>query len=73
MGPKENERDLKDKEKGIPHEILKKIEVVTVDHVDQVLVNALGIKSANDLFKMRSEKSSGLKARYTGHGLYQSH
>ena len=71
--PKENERDLKDKEKGIPHEILKKIEVVTVDHVDQVLVNALGIKSANELFKMRSEKSSGLKARYTGHGLYQSH
>ena len=71
--PKENERDLRDKEKGVPAEILQKIEVLTVDHVDQVLVNALGIKSATQLFKMRSQKASGLKARYTGHAQFQSH
>ena len=71
--PKENEKDLKDKEKGIPVEILNKIEVITVDHVDQVLVNALEIKSAQDLFKRRFEKASGLKARYTGHMQIQKH
>ena len=71
--PKENERDLKDKDKGIPDEILSKIEVVTVDHVDQALVNALDIKSAGQLFKARSQRSSGLRARYTGHEHFQSH
>ena len=71
--PKENERDLKDKEKGIPVEILNKIEIITVDHVDQVLVNALDIKLAQDLFKRRFEKISGLKARYTGHIQIQKH
>ena len=71
--PKENERDLTDKDRRIPEEILKKIEILTVDHVDQVLVNALGIKSAADLFKMRAEKSSGLKAQYTGHQSFQAH
>ena len=71
--PKENERDLKDKEKGMPVEILNKMEIITVDHVDQVLVNALDIKSAQDLFKRRFEKVSGLKARYTGHIHVQKH
>ena len=71
--PKDNEKDLKDKEKGIPVEILNKIEIITVDHVDQVLVNALEIKSAQDLFKRRFEKTSGLKARYTGHIQIQKH
>ena len=71
--PKENEKDLRDEDRGIPPEILKKIEVVTVDHVDQVLVNALDIKSAGQLFKARLKKDLGLKARYTGHGQFQSH
>ena len=71
--PKENERDLKDKEKGIPVEILNKMEIITVDHVDQVLVSALDIKSAQELFKRRFEKISGLKARYTGHIQIQKH
>ena len=71
--PKENGRDIRDKDKGIPEEILKKIEILTVDHVDQVLVNALAIKSASQLFKSRSEKTSGLKAQYTGHVQYGSH
>ena len=71
--PKENEKDLKDKDKGMPQEILSKIEIITVDHVDQVLVNSLEIKSAQDLFKRRSEKLSGLKAKYTGHIQIQQH
>ncbi len=68
--PKENEKDLRDRDTGVPQEILKQIEVLTVDHVDQVLVNALGIKSANQLFKLRSQKESGLKAHYKGHTYY---
>ena len=71
--PKENERDLRDKEQAVPEEVLSKIEVLTVDHVDQVLVNALEIKSAQDLFKQRFEKISGLKARYTGRIQIQKH
>ena len=68
--PKENEKDLRDKNVGIPKEILEKIEVITVNHVDQVLVNALAIKSAHQLFKSQAQKGSGLKAKYTGHESY---
>ena len=60
---KENEKDLKD----VPKEVLKDTKVVLVDHVDQVLVNALEIKNAKELFKSRSDRSMGLKAQYTGH------
>ncbi len=63
--PKENEKDLKD----IPKEILKDLKIVLVDHVDQVLVNALAIKKANELFKSRSNRTQGIKAQYTGHTL----
>ena len=61
--PKENEKDLKD----IPKEVLDSIKVILVDHVDQVLVNALDVKSAKDLFKVRSDRGLGLRAQYTGH------
>lgn len=61
--PKENEKDLKD----IPKEVLKDLKVILVDHVDQVLVNALEVKNAKELFKARGERGSGLKAQYTGH------
>ncbi len=71
--PRENEKDLRDREKGMPKEILNQMEIITVDHVDQVLVNALEIKSAQELFKRRFEKVSGLKARYTGHIQIQKH
>ena len=71
--PKENEKDLKDKEKSIPVEILNKLNIVTVHHVDQILVSALEIKSAQDLFKRRFEKISGLKARYTRQTSIQKH
>lgn len=61
--PKENEKDLKD----ISKEVMKELKVILVDHVDQVLVNALDIKNAKELFKARGERGSGLRAQYTGH------
>lgn len=61
--PKENEKDLKD----IPKEVLKDLKVILVDHVDQVLVNALDVKNAKEIFKARAERGSRLKAQYTGH------
>lgn len=66
--PKENEKDIKD----IPKEVLKDLKIILVDHVDQVLVNALDIKNAKELFKARAERSLGLRAQYTGHEL-QTH
>ncbi|RME16589.1 MAG: endopeptidase La [Bdellovibrio sp.] len=63
--PKENEKDLKD----VPKSVLKDLKVILVDHVDQVLVNALDIKSAKELFKVRSDRAIGLRAQYTGHTL----
>ena len=61
--PKENEKDLKD----IPREVLNDLKVILVDHVDQVLVNALDVKIAKDLFKVRTDRGLGLRAQYTGH------
>ncbi len=45
--PKENEKDLKD----IPSQILKKVEVVPVSHMDEVLTNALVFDKDKGLFK----------------------
>ena len=61
--PKENEKDLKD----IPKEVMKDLKVILVDHVDQVLVNALEVKNAKEVFKERGERGSGIKPQYTGH------
>ncbi len=66
--PKENAKDIKD----IPKEILKDLKVILVDHVDQVLVNALNIKTAKELFKVRSDRGLGLRAQYTGHSQHVS-
>jgi ATP-dependent Lon protease len=60
--PKENEKDLKD----IPKEIMKELKVILVDHVDQVLINALDIKNPKELFKVQKESAFGVKAQYTG-------
>ncbi len=60
--PKENEKDLRD----IPKEILKDLKVILVDHVDQVLINALDIKNPKELFKLQKEPAYGIKAKYTG-------
>lgn len=67
--PKENEKDLKD----IPKEILKELKVILVDHVDQVLVNALDIKNPKELFKVQKERDFGIKAHFTGQHLAQTH
>ena len=61
--PKENEKDLKD----IPKEVMKDLKVLLVDHVDQVLVNALEVKNAKEIFKNRGERGTGIRAQYTGH------
>ena len=57
------DRELKD----IPKEVMKDLKIILVDHVDQVLVNALDIKNAKEIFKARGERGSGLKPQYTGH------
>lgn len=67
--PKENEKDLKD----IPKEILKDLKIILVDHVDQVLVNALDVKNAKEIFKFSKERLMGLKANYTGHSFQAAH
>lgn len=67
--PKENEKDLKD----IPKEILKDLKVILVDHVDQVLVNALDIKNPKELFKVAKESDFGIKAHFTGQALAHTH
>jgi len=64
--PKENEKDLKD----IPKEVMKDLKVILVDHVDQVLINALDLKSPKDLFKVQKEKEFGIKAQYTGQSIH---
>lgn len=66
IAPKENEKDFKD----IPLEVLNDLTIVLVDHVDQVLIHALDIKNAKELFKARRDDGLGLKAQYTGHSLY---
>lgn len=60
--PKENEKDLKD----IPKEVLKELKIVLVDHVDQVLINALDIKNPKELFKVQKERDFGVRAQYLG-------
>jgi ATP-dependent Lon protease len=61
--PKENEKDLRD----IPKEVKKDLKIIMVDHVDQVLVNALDIRRASKLFKSKEEEATGIRAQYTGH------
>lgn len=60
--PKENEKDLKD----IPKEVLRELKIVLVDHVDQVLINAMDIKNPKELFKVQKERDFGVKAQYLG-------
>ena len=53
--PTENKKDLSD----IPALILKQIEVVLVDHIDEVLSNALKLEKCESLFR---ETEIGLPA-----------
>lgn len=62
--PKENEKDLKD----IPKKVLQQLKIILVDHVDQVIVNALDVKKPEDIFKMKiSAEAQGVRAQYLGH------
>ena len=61
--PKRNEKDLKD----VPASVTNDVQLILVDHVDQVLVNALEIKNAKELFKTKTQKTMKLRAQYTGH------
>ncbi|HND84163.1 MAG TPA: magnesium chelatase domain-containing protein, partial [Pseudobdellovibrionaceae bacterium] len=63
--PKENEKDLKD----IPKEVLKELKVILVDHVDQVLINALDIKNPREIFKVQKEEDIGVRAQYSGQSI----
>lgn len=49
--PKENSTDVKD----IPGKILKEVELVLVEHMDQVLQEALVVPESEDLFKKPEE------------------
>ena len=51
--PKENEKDLKD----VPAEILRALEIVTVDDVDEVLPKAL-LTGGEEVFKKRLDGGS---------------
>lgn len=59
--------------KDIPKEILKDLKIILVDHVDQVLVNALDIKNPKELFKLQKEQNFGIKANFTGQTQAQTH
>ena len=52
--PKENERDLKE----IPSRILKALEIISVEHMDEVLKSALVIEDPTLLFKEMPEDSA---------------
>jgi ATP-dependent Lon protease len=67
--PKENGKDLKD----IPKEVLKELKVILVDHVDQVLINALDIKNPKELFKTQFVREFGVTAHYTGQSVHTTH
>ncbi len=67
--PKDNEKDLKD----IPKEVVKELKIILVDHVDQVLINALDIKNPKELFKFQHERELGIKANYTGQHIHTTH
>ena len=45
--PKENEKDLHD----IPNSVLRQVEVVSVEHMDEVLTHALIIPEGETLYK----------------------
>jgi ATP-dependent Lon protease len=49
--PKDNEKDLKD----IPARILKAVEIVPVEHMDEVLLRALVLDEPESLFKDKKE------------------
>ena len=49
--PKENEKDIEE----IPKKIAKDLKIILVDHMDQVLKNALALEDPESLFKTKEE------------------
>ena len=56
--PKENEKDLKE----IPAQILKKVKTILVEHMDEVLINALEVNSREEIFKVKPEEKAPVAA-----------
>jgi ATP-dependent Lon protease len=54
--PAENEKDLKE----VPEAIMKDLEIIRVEHMDQVLENALGCADPDKLFCGRGEDTPHL-------------
>ncbi|MBI5237120.1 MAG: endopeptidase La [Deltaproteobacteria bacterium] len=48
--PKENEKDLKD----IPPQVVKKLKIVLVEHMDEVLMHALNAKDREEIFSAKN-------------------
>jgi ATP-dependent Lon protease len=61
--PKENEKDLKE----IPGKILKELEIVQVEHMDDVLRTALRLSDPDGLFKRGRSHKGVLKVRNSSH------
>ena len=59
--PKENEKDLMD----IPSSISKQIDIVLVEHMDEVLSHALILREGDTLFKETSDISFGIIPKET--------
>jgi len=59
--PKENEKDLMD----IPSSISKQIDIVLVEHMDEVLSHALILREGDTLFKETSDISFGIMPKET--------
>ena len=54
--PKENEKDLKD----IPKKIVKDLEIKSVEHMDEVLQEALLVDASHKLFKKGLRRSGNV-------------
>ena len=61
--PKENEKDLKE----IPNRILKELEIVQVEHMDEVLTTALRLGDPEALFKRGRSHKGVLKVKNSSH------
>ncbi len=57
--PKENEKDIKE----IPSQVLKRLNIVLAEHMDEVLCNALRVKKKEEIFKEMDEDGEFVKRK----------
>ena len=62
--PRENEKDIKE----IPARILKVVELVPVDHMDEVLKLAMAVDDPESLFKAPSPAPVSTEQAYVSEG-----